>query len=287
MVNDVLPKIERTAKSLNYGKFAIGPLEGGYGITLGNALRRVLISSLPGVAITSLRISDVHHEFSPIPHVREDSTELLLNIKQLRMKMYTDEPVRMHVEVKGEGPVTAADLYCPPEVEIVNPDLLLLTSDSSEVNLDLELVAEKGKGYSPAEERGKLPLGEIPVDAIFSPIRKVNYTVARARVGQQTDYDRLILEIWTDGTISPEESLGYSSQELVRLFSLIAGVETAIIEVEVEEEEGIPAHIADAPIEGLELSVRAFNCLKRAGITRVGEVMERLEQGGEDECWHR
>lgn len=282
MVTDVLPKIERTAKSLNYGQFAIGPLESGYGITLGNALRRVLLSSLPGVAITSLRISDVYHEFSPIPFVREDTTELLLNVKQLRMKMYTEEPVRMHVDIRGEGPVTAADLHCPPEVEIVNPDLLLLTADSDEVNLDLELVAEKGRGYSPAEERGKLPLGEMPVDAIFSPIRKVKYTVARARVGQQTDYDRLILEIWTDGTISPEESLGYSAQELVRLFSLIAGVEAAIIEVEEEEVEGIPSHVADAPIEGLDLSVRAFNCLKRAGITRVGEVLERLEQG-EDE----
>ncbi len=283
MVNQILPKIERTASSLNYGKFVISPLESGYGITLGNALRRVLLSSLPGAAVTSLRITGVHHEFSAIPHVREDTTALLLNVKQIRFKSNTDEPARIHVEVRGEGPVTAGDLICPPEIEVVNPELHLLTADSDQVDIDLEMVVQKGKGYSPAEERGKLPLGEIPVDAIFSPIRKVNYVVQRARVGQQTDYDRLILEIWTDGTITPEEALSQSAKELVQLFSLIAGVEAAMAEAEAAPEEGIPASISDAPIEDLDLSARAFNCLKRAGITRIGEILSRLEQGGEDE----
>lgn len=283
MVNQVLPKIERAASSLNYGKFVISPLESGYGITLGNALRRVLLSSLPGAAVTSLRVSGVHHEFSAIPHVREDMTALLLNVKQIRFKSHTDEPVRVHVEVRGEGPVTAGDLVCPPEVEVVNPELHLLTADSDEVDIDIEMVVQKGKGYSPAEERGKLPLGEVPVDAIFSPIRKVNYAVERARVGQQTDYDRLILEIWTDGTITPHEALSQGAKELVQLFSLIAGVEAVMEEAEAEPEEGIPPHVDEAPIEELNLSARAFNCLKRAGITRVGEILRRLEQGGEDE----
>ncbi len=283
MVNQVLPKIERTASSLNYGKFVISPLESGYGITLGNALRRVLLSSLPGAAVTSLRVTGVHHEFSAIPHVREDMTALLLNVKQIRFKSYTDEPVRVHVEVRGEGPITAGDLICPPEVEVVNPELHLLTADSDEVDVDLEMVVQKGKGYSPAEERGKLPLGEVPVDAIFSPIRKVNYTVERARVGQQTDYDRLILEIWTDGTITPHEALSQGAKELVQLFSLIAGVEAVMEEAEEVPEEGIPPSVDEAPIEELNLSARAFNCLKRAGITQVGEVLRRLEQGGEEE----
>ena len=199
----MLPKIERDASARDYGRFIIGPLESGYGVTLGNALRRVLLSSLPGAAVSSVRVSGVHHEFSAIPHVKEDTTALLLNIKQIRLKSDVDEPVRLHVDVRGEGPVTAGDLICPPGVEIVNPELLLLTADSSDVDLDLELTVHRGRGYSPAEERGKLPLGEIPVDAIYTPVRKVNYTVTRARIGQQTNYDRLALEIWTDGTTAP------------------------------------------------------------------------------------
>ncbi len=193
MLDFVLPKIERDASARNYGRFLIGPLESGYGITLGNALRRVLLSSLPGAAVTSIRISGVHHEFSPIPHVREDTTALLLNVKQIRLKSEVDESIRLHVDVRSEGPVTAGDLICPPEIELINPELLLLTADSADVDLDLELTVNRGRGYSPAEERGKLPLGEIPVDAIYSPVRKVNYTVSRARIGQQTNYYLFIL----------------------------------------------------------------------------------------------
>jgi DNA-directed RNA polymerase subunit alpha len=279
LLNFVLPKIERDASARNYGRFIIGPLESGYGVTLGNALRRVLLSSLPGAAVTSVRISGVHHEFSAIPHVKEDTTALLLNLKQLRLKCEVDEPVRLHVEVRSEGPVTAGDLICPPEVQVVNPELLLLTADSSDVDLDLELTVQRGRGYSPAEERGKLPLGEIPVDAIFSPVRKVNYTVSRARIGQQTNYDRLALEIWTDGTITPETALREASRLLIRHFTLIAGAEALPAEEVTGAVRTIPSRIYDVPIEELELSVRAYNCLKRAGIAKVGEVLERLEKG--------
>jgi len=265
-----------------YGRFVIGPLESGYGVTLGNALRRVLLSSLPGAAVTSIRITDVHHEFSPIPHVREDTTAFILNVKQLRIKSTSDDPVRAYLEVNAEGPVTAGDLQCPPEIEIINPDLLLLTADSNDVSLSVELIIRRGRGYSPAEERGKLTLGEIPVDAIFNPVRRTSYRVERARIGQQTDYDRLVLEIWTDGTISPDEALSESAKLLLQHISLIAGVEAVLVEPTPLVEEGIPAQVYDVPIEDLELSVRAYNCLKRAGITRVGEVIERLERGPEE-----
>lgn len=281
-LNIVLPKIEAEAKSQQYGRFSIGPLESGYGVTLGNALRRVLLSSLPGAAVTSIRISDVHHEFAPIPNVREDTTAFILNIKQLRIKSDSDDPVRAYLEVNAEGPVTAGDIQVPPEVEIVNPDLLLLTADNNDVNLSIEFVIRRGRGYSPAEERGKLPLGEIPVDAIFNPVRKAAYRVERARIGQQTDYDRLVMEIWTDGTISPEEALSEAARLLVQHLSLIAGVEAAMLEPEEEEEEAIPSQIYEVPIEDLELSVRAYNCLKRAGIVKVGEIIERLEKGPEE-----
>jgi DNA-directed RNA polymerase subunit alpha len=278
----VLPKIAREASSRNYGRFVIGPLESGYGVTLGNALRRVLLSSLPGAAVSSVRINGVHHEFSPIPNVEEDTTALLLNIKQIRLKSEMDEPVRIHVEVRSEGPVTAGDLICPPGVEVVNPELLLLTADSPEVDLDLEMTVNRGRGYSPAEERGKLPLGEIPVDAIYSPVRKVSYAVSRARIGQQTNFDRLTMDIWTDATISPEEALRESAMLLMRHLTLIAGADVSSVEATPSEPQGVPSRIYDVPVEDLELTVRAYNCLKRAGITKVGEVLEKLQRG-EDE----
>jgi DNA-directed RNA polymerase subunit alpha len=282
LLNFVLPKIEREASSQNYGRFVIGPLESGYGITLGSALRRVLLSSLPGAAVSSIRISGVHHEFSSIPFVREDTTALLLNVKRLRLRSEVDEPMRLHLDVRTEGPVTAGDLVCPPEVEVINPELLLLTADSPSVDLDLEFTVSRGRGYSPAEERDKLPLGEIPVDAIFSPVRKANYTVTRARIGQQTNYDRLNLEIWTDGAISPEDALREAARLLVRHLTLIAGADVMPVEAMAAEISGVPGRIYDVPIEELELTVRAYNCLKRAGITKVGEVLERLQKG-EDE----
>lgn len=282
MINMVLPKIEVEASSQNYGHFVISPLESGYGITLGNALRRVLLSSLPGAAVTSIRLTNIHHEFSAIPHVREDMTRLILNVKQIRLISRSEEPVRIHVEVTHEGPVTAGDLICPPEVEIVNPDQYLLTADSNDVDLDIEMVVGSGRGYSPAEDRIRLPLGEIPVDAIYSPVKKAAYRVERTRIGQQTDYDRLNLEIWTDGTIAPEEAMRRSAEILVQHLTLLAGAKVVEVELTEDEEEGIPGRIYDAPIEELELTVRAYNCLKRAGITKVGEILRRMEKG-EDE----
>jgi DNA-directed RNA polymerase subunit alpha len=278
----VLPKIETVANSQSFGRFSIGPLESGYGITLGNALRRVLLSSLKGAAVTSIRVSGVHHEFSDIPHVREDMTALILNIKQLRLKMFQDESVRLRLEVKGEGDISAGDFECPPQVEVINPDLHLLTADSSDAEVDLEVVVEVGRGYSPAEERGKLPIGEIPVDAIFSPVRKANYVVERARIGQATDYDRLLLDITTDGTMSPHDALSESAKILVQHFSLVSGVTEVEIPVEPEEEGGIPTKIYETPIEDLELTVRAYNCLKRAGITQVGEILEKMKKGQDE-----
>jgi DNA-directed RNA polymerase subunit alpha len=278
----VLPKIEVEASSQNYGHFVISPLESGYGITLGNALRRVLLSSLPGAAIASIRLSGIHHEFTAIPHVREDMTRLILNVKQIRLRSRTEEPVRIHIEVSSEGPVTAGDIVCPPDVEIVNKDQYLLTADSNDVDLDIEMEVRVGRGYSPAEERGRLPLGEIPVDAIYSPVRKAAYRVERTRIGQQTDYDKLNLEIWTDGTLTPDDALRRASNILVQHLTLLAGAETVVVEKKEEVSEGIPARVYEAPIEELELTVRAYNCLKRAGITKVGEILKRMEKG-EDE----
>ena len=278
----VLPKIECDASSKNYGRYIIGPLESGYGITLGNALRRVLLGSLPGAAITSIRLSDVHHEFSDIPHVREDMTQIILQLKQLRVKLTGEEPVRLRLGVRGEGTVTAGDIQCPPEVEIINPDLYLFTVDSDKARLEMELTVEPGRGYSPADERGRLPIGELPVDAIFSPVRKCNYEIERARVGQMTNYDKLIMEIWTDGTLRPQEALSRAARTLVQHFQLISGVTEEIKLEEVPQAATtISQEIYETPIEQLDLSVRVFNSLKRTGITNVGEVLEMLGRGEE------
>jgi DNA-directed RNA polymerase subunit alpha len=281
--NMVMPKIEREAVAQNYGKFIISPLESGYGITVGNALRRVLLSSLEGAAVTSIRISDVPHEFSDIPGVREDVLQLMLNIKQLRVILHEGESARLRLEVKGEGQVTAADILPPAEVEIVNPELYLFTVDDDKTHLEIEMTVQRGRGYSPSDERGRLPIGELPTDSIFSPVKRVNYEVGRARVGQDTSYDRLILEIWTDGTIRPSEALGKSAQIVIAHLRDIAGVtEESLLEAAAQEEEpSIASEIFETPIENLDLSVRVFNSLKRTGITTVGEVIEMLEKGPE------
>jgi DNA-directed RNA polymerase subunit alpha len=281
LLNLVLPKIEADAQARNYGRFVIGPLESGYGITLGNALRRVLLSSLEGAAIISLQVRGIHHEFSTIEHVREDMTSLLLNLKQVRFKFSDDveESTRLRLEVQGAGVVTAGDIVCPPIVEVVNPELYLATTDSAEANLEMEMTVAKGRGYSPAEERGQLPVGEIPTDAIFSPARKASFKVERARIGQVSNFDRLVMEIWTDGTISPEKALSTSAEILVKHLSLIAEFGDVTLELEPEVEESwIPDRIAETSIEDLDLSVRAFNCLKRAGIANVGEILEKMER---------
>jgi DNA-directed RNA polymerase subunit alpha len=281
--NLVLPKIEAEAITERYGRFVIGPLESGYGVTVGNSLRRVLLSSLPGAAITSVRVDGVYHEFSPISGVKEDTMTLLLNVKQVRMKMQGDEPVRLRLEVQGEGIVTAADIECPAEVEIINPEIHLLTLDSADSRVEMEMIAEQGRGYSPSEDRGELAIGQLPVDAIYSPIRRIAYTVDRIRIGEITDFDQLRLDIWTDGTIQPGEALSTSAQILAKHFSLVANVGGALLEGPEEAmEEGIPARIYEMPIEDLDLTVRAFNCLKRAGITKVGLILEKLEKGDDE-----
>jgi DNA-directed RNA polymerase subunit alpha len=278
----VLPKIEAEAISKSYGKFIIGPLESGYGVTLGNALRRVLLASLPGAAVTSVKVEGIHHEFTPIPNAKEDMTQLILNLKQLRFRLHDpDTSVRVHLEARGRGVVTAGDLQLPASVELINPDQYLLTLDSDDAILEMDVTVQRGKGYSPAEERGKLPIDEIPVDALFSPIKKATFRVEPTRVGQMTNFDNLVMEIWTDGSLTPRDALIEAAKILVRHFSLISGF-AGEVEAEVVPESEIPSRVYDTPIEELELSVRAYNCLKRAGITKVGEVLERLQKGKDE-----
>jgi DNA-directed RNA polymerase subunit alpha len=283
ITNMVMPKIEREAEARNYGKFIISPLERGYGVTVGNALRRVLLSSLDGAAVSSIRIVDVLHEFSDIPGVREDVIQVTLQVKQLRMKLDGVDSTRMHLEVRGEGTVTAADIITPPEVEIVNPDLYLFTVDSPKAKLDIEFMVERGRGYSPANERsGHTPIGELPVDAIYSPVKRVNWEVGSARVGQSTNYDKLTLEIWTDGTISPERSLSTAARALIDHLRFIAGISEETLTVAIEKETSgsrLTSEVAETPVEALDLSVRVFNSLKRTGITNVGDVLDLLEKG--------
>ena len=283
MLYQVLPKIECEASTQSYGRYAIGPMARGYGVTIGIALRRVLLSSLPGAAITSVRVIGVPHEFTTIPGAKEDMTMLLLNLKKVRLVVHSEEPVRMRVSARGKSVLTAGDIECPADVEIVNPELKLLTLDSTDSDLEMELVAERGVGYSPAEDRKSLPIGEIPVDAIFSPVLKVSHTVEQTRVEQITNYDLLKMEIWTDGTIRPAEALSEAARILIRHFTPLANfVETEEVAPEVEEEEAAKAKYYEVPIEELDLTMRAYNCLKRAGIANVGDIMERLERGASE-----
>lgn len=282
----VTPKVEREAEGRNYGKFVISPLERGYGVTLGNALRRVLLSSLDGAAITSIRISDVLHEFSDIPGVREDVIQVMLQVKQLRLFLHDVDSAHLHLEVRGEGVVTAADIQVPAEIEIVNPELYLFTVDNSQTRLEIDMTVERGRGYSPSSDRsGRLPIGELPVDAIYGPVRRVNYAVGSARVGQSTNFDRLELEIWTDGTVEPEKALGEASKILIDHLRFISGISEEAFVVGTEQESSggsrLTSEAAETPIENLDLSVRVFNSLKRTGVTTVGDVLDLLEKGDE------
>ena len=282
ITNMVMPKIEREAEARNYGKFVISPLEHGYGVTLGNALRRVLLSSLEGAAVTSIRIVDILHEFTDIPGVREDILQVMLQVKQLRLILEDVDATRMHLEVRGEGVVTAADIITSPEVQIINPDLYLFTADNSKTRLDIELIVERGRGYAPSNERGRMPIGELPVDAIFSPVKRVNWEVLAARVGQSTNYDKLVLEIWTDGAISPEKALSASAKMLIEHLRYVAGISEETLTITMEKEVAgshLTSEVAETPVESLDLSVRVFNSLKRTGITTVGDVLELLEKG--------
>lgn len=282
----VSPTLEKEAEARNYAKFVVSPLERGYGVTLGNSLRRVLLSSLDGAAITSVRISDTLHEFSDIPGVREDVLQVMLQIKQIRVMMHEGDVSHMHLDVSGEGVVTAADIHMTSELEIVNPEIYLFTVDDPKTKLSIDFTVERGRGYLPSNERDdSLPIGELPVDAIYSPVKRVNFDVGSARVGQSTNYDSLILEIWTDGTKSPEKALAQAGRILIDQFRLIAGVkEEMLVEEEagiVEAERHVVSENAEMPIENLDLSVRVFNSLKRTGVTTVGDVVELLGKGEE------
>ncbi len=273
MAELAMPKVECVESSDKYGRFVTEPLERGFGITLGNALRRVLLSSLTGAAVTWVKIEGVLHEFSAIPHIKEDTIEFLLNVKALRLRPLSSREGKLFLEAEGEGEVCAGDIKPSAEFEIANPDLHLATLDSPDAKLIVEFNVEQGKGYVPAGHGDGLSIGVIPVDAVFTPIRKVNYTVEPTRVGQVTTYERLILDVWTDGTISPLEALSKAAQILVEKFQLF--YELAHVPQKVG---AAPPEHYNIPIEQLNLSVRTFNCLKRAGITKVGELLEKTDK---------
>ncbi|CAI8007285.1 DNA-directed RNA polymerase subunit alpha [Geodia barretti] len=263
------PSISVEVDEPEYGKFIIEPLEPGYGVTLGNPMRRVLYNGLDGSAITSVKIEGVQHEYQTIPNVREQVTEILLNVKAVRLRSEVDRPGTLRLEVAGEGQVSAADIMASADFEVVNPELHLATLDSQDARISVELNVERGKGYLEKPEGESQTIGVLPVDAIFSPTRKVNYTVERTRVGQRTNFERLILEVWTDGSLTPVEAVRKASNILVNQFFLFANTEQTA-------EEGVNGRqsISGIPVERLYLSSRTLNCLKRAGIDRVGEVLQ-------------
>ncbi len=264
-----------------YGKFYAEPLERGYGITIGNAMRRVLLSSLPGFAITAVRIKGVLHEFSTLPGIKEDVTDIILNLKEVRVRLHEGEQITAALKVKGEATVTARDITGGANLEILTPDQHIATLDKG-AELDMELVIKRGRGYV-AAERGEdeEPIGTIRLDAIYSPIKKVNFTVTNARVGQRTDYDRLALEIWTDGSIAPRDALTYAARVIRDQMSIFAGVEEEVeVPQVVEGPEARPTlnELLYRPVEGLPISVRAFNGLQNADIKYIGELVQRTEQ---------
>jgi DNA-directed RNA polymerase subunit alpha len=296
LLDIALPHIKSTSTETeqNFASYDIEPLEAGYGHTLGNALRRVLLSSLQGAAITAIKIEGAQHEFQDVPGVREDVTDIVLNVKKIRLRSFSDQPVTMRIEVSGERVVTAADIQAPSTVEIVSQDVYICTLDGADAHLEMELVVENGKGYVPAETKDGQPIGQIPVDAIFTPVQRVNYIVENTRVGQMTNYDRITLQIWTDGTMTPDEALRQASNILVNHFQLIAdhigpvdiepgyiqGDENELVAAEPrgKHQIPIPPRIYDMPIEELDLTVRAYNCLKRSGITKVGQILSMSEE---------
>lgn len=278
MINEeTMPRIEALEETDEYGRFQIEPLERGFGVTVGNAMRRVLLSSLRGAAVTAVRVDGVYHEFDTVPGVKEDTTELILNLKQLRVKSHTDQQVSLRLMSTGPGVVTASDLIYPAEIEIANPELHLATLDGTDARLELELTVESGKGYLPSDGREPPALGVIPIDAIFMPVRRVNYSVDTTRVGARTDFDRLIIEVTTDGTIRPTEAMAQAANLLIQHFAIVADLTRGGRPGEKPTLGlgAVPPHVAELPIEQLELSQRTYNCLKRSQITRVGQILER------------
>ncbi len=271
----VVPRIECVESRDNFGRFIAEPLERGFGATLGNALRRVLLGYLPGAAVTQVRIEGIQHEFSTIPHMKEDTMEFLLNVKELRLKPLSGQPGKLILEVEGEGQVCAADIQPSLDFEIANPELYLATLDSPEAKLYVEFTVELGNGYVQAESGDNLPIGTIPLDAIFTPIRKVNFTVEPIHVGRETSRERLSLEVWTDGALSPTEAVSHSASILVEQLTPFTGY-AQVSEVEVGK--GFVEEEYNTPVEELGLSVRTIGCLRRAGIATVGEIISKGEK---------
>jgi len=272
-------EVDEDTLSPFYGKFTAEPFERGFGITIGNALRRVLLSSIQGAAITAVRIDGILHEFSTIPGVREDITEIILNLKQIRLKLFSDGPETLTLKAKGEGVVTAADIEENSNVEIMNPDQYI-ASLGSDAKLNMELIIGSGIGYHPAEKNRdeNSPIGTIPIDAIFSPIKRVNYNVTHARIGQVTDYERLSMEVWTNGTIAPEDAIAFASKILQNQLKLFINFEEEIEEPPqpVEEKPKFNENLYRS-IDELELSVRSSNCLRNADIKYIWQLVQRSE----------
>jgi DNA-directed RNA polymerase subunit alpha len=277
------PRIEcvEASEDFTFGRFIIEPLERGYGITLGNSLRRVLLSSLPGVAVSSIKINSVLHEFSTISGVVEDVTEIILNIKELSCKLYCEGPKTIYIDVEKEGPVTAGDIKADSDVEILNPDLHIATLNGDS-RFYVELVLDKGRGYVSAE-KNKFPgqqIGILPVDSIYTPVKKVNYTVENTRVGQNTEFDKLTMEVWTDGSIKPDEAISLGAKVLSEHLNLFIDLSDNArhAEIMVEKEETKKEKVLEMTIEELDLSVRSYNCLKRASINNVEDLTNKTEE---------
>ncbi len=275
MPNLAIPKIECVESKGNFGRFLAAPLESGLGTTLGNVMRRVLLAYLPGAAVTQVRIEGLSHEFSPIPYVKEDTMEFLLNVKALRLKPLSSQPAKLVLEVEGERQVHASDIQLSTDFEIINPELYLATLDSPEARLYVEFDVELGTGYRTAGSSDDLPVGTIPVDALFTPVRKVNFAIEPIHVGQEISQERLYLEVWTDGSISPEGALIQSAGILLEQLTpfIDYGQVSRIDEERRALRAAIPEDKYNMPVEQLNLSVRAMNCLRRAGITTVGELI--------------
>ncbi len=263
-----------------YGRFVVEPLERGYGITLGNSLRRILLGSIPGAAVTAVKIEGVLHEFSTIPGVVEDTTDIVLNLKSLNVRLHTEEPKTIRIEAKGAGEVKAGDVIKDPDLDVLNPDQVLATLTKG-ANLEMEITVERGRGYVGADKlkHPDAPIGLIPVDAMFSPVRRVNYTISDTRVGQVTDYDRLELELWTNGAVSPEQAVAISAGILTNHLRLFVGLSgTADTGAGSAHTATVEDRIREMPVEELDLSVRSYNCLKRAGINSVYELVQKDEE---------
>ena len=276
------PAVKEIESGTDYGKFEIEPLEPGFGVTLGNSLRRVLLSSLPGAAITSVSIEGIAHEFSSIENVKEDVTEILLNIKEINVLSHSADPVRISLDQHGPRDVTAADIECPSDVEIRNPSQHIATLDSPKAQLRMDLMVERGKGYVTAERNKKegQAIGVIPIDAIFTPVRKANFFVEKTRVGQETEWDKLVVEVWTDGTLAPVEAVSRAAglfTEHLGLFVRFGDNLAAPAHTQARGND-LPSRLADVPIEDLELSVRALNCLKANDITKDGQLVAMKQE---------